>query len=397
MNTLSVGRFVEGVAKARQRRRPSARNLRIYEAVRVQGEVQAIAAVHYKVTQGRVAQICQQVDRWRAQNEPAELNELGGEEKRKADLWLARQRLEAIYARAMQLLSKSQWSLITEKHGERNGKKWHERTERTTHGGVQWLKVALRVVEKLEKLSADPQPAADDPERNREREQVSQAAAAFQLLLGVRQEAERAGLAAADEDAPAVVERLLMELVGAKPQSGGTEVQEAIETTTPSERETRGERETQCERETGCERLNSNITNNACESEAVSNSEVASEPTAGSADCVAVCDDDSPPESPSEEPFFEPQENAADSNNPRSGLAQASSVISPSAASGHQAPHGSESQSAGKTVAGKTVAGKTGAGKTGAGKTGAGNKLAGRGVEGGCRESRCEEVGASHV
>ena len=91
----------------RQLRTPSERNLKVYEQVRMLGTEQAEVARQCGITQGRVSQICSQVERWQAQERTALASTRDKKQRRTTLLWCRRQ-YEQTYAWAMRELVREQ-------------------------------------------------------------------------------------------------------------------------------------------------------------------------------------------------------------------------------------------------------------------------------------------------
>jgi hypothetical protein len=71
-STPEVSTVLPGLAQAaRRRRRPSERNLKIYEQVHVIGNDQSALAAEHGISQPRISAICRQVQRWLSARSPA--------------------------------------------------------------------------------------------------------------------------------------------------------------------------------------------------------------------------------------------------------------------------------------------------------------------------------------
>jgi hypothetical protein len=139
---------MESMATTRRRnvpRRPSARNLAIYEAVKVRRKRQVDVGAQFGVSQRRVSKICQQVERWR---DPAARQATPEELARH----LVRQQLDEIYQRSLTQLAKSEKPLVVEWSGERNGQPWSERCIRDRPVEAKWLRMALQAAIRLAEL-----------------------------------------------------------------------------------------------------------------------------------------------------------------------------------------------------------------------------------------------------
>jgi hypothetical protein len=137
-------------AKARRMRRPSERNLQVFEQVRFLGETQAAVAARHGVSQERVSQICLQIDRWWARTHAT------GEEvdRRRADMLLTRRRLAHLFKRAARELAKESVALVKERTWVEDGQTRKETTSTQQPLNPQWGKLVLQVSKQLARLDA---------------------------------------------------------------------------------------------------------------------------------------------------------------------------------------------------------------------------------------------------
>jgi hypothetical protein len=144
--------------RLRRVRQPSERNLQVFEAVRTEGRSQVEVARQYGLSQPRVAQICQQIDRWWAR-----LRALGaGRDARRAELLLARRRYERILATASRHLAQNEVTLATEKTRHEGGQVLRTRTLRTEPVDPQWGRIVVWVSDRLARLDAELGPDDDE-------------------------------------------------------------------------------------------------------------------------------------------------------------------------------------------------------------------------------------------
>ena len=170
--------------------KPSARDQAIYRAVVIEGRTQLAAGQEFGRSQSAVSRLLGRFERWRGGAKPEDSGELDPLRQRHFDRWLARQRHDEVYTRAMRLSKTMEEAPAkTHREGARDGKAWHEDVTRDqwTAAG-QMLKTALRANEALEKFAdkepLPPLPGGDTP-------------VDYEQLLGVlaklRKEAEEAG------------------------------------------------------------------------------------------------------------------------------------------------------------------------------------------------------------
>lgn len=129
-------------AQPRAKRRPSPRNSQIFEAVRVNGEKQAVVAARHGLSQRRVSAICAQVDeyqRW-ARSAP-NADELAAEQRRR-DLHQCRRRAEQLLTVALRQAAQSRQHLVSETRRIEGGQEVIVRTVQEVPVDVQWLKAA---------------------------------------------------------------------------------------------------------------------------------------------------------------------------------------------------------------------------------------------------------------
>ena len=215
MSAREIGTLVRGLIDAAKgrRRRPSERNLRIYEEVRVEGLDPMEVAAYRNISRRRVSAICQQVARWYSEQEPWRLGDPQGAAALRAERLAARQRLAHVYSWAMRGL-KSSGQTITEGHTtETDGEPTvRKQVSKDQHFNVQWLKVANGAAEKLLALAKEEEPAeVAPPSRVARGEAVLRAAAC--LRRAIRLETQHAG----PEGIGKLVEQVVLALVGERP------------------------------------------------------------------------------------------------------------------------------------------------------------------------------------
>jgi hypothetical protein len=215
MSAREIGTLVRGLIEAAKgrRRRPSERNLRIYEEVRVEGADPQEVAAYAGITRRRVAAICQQVERWFAEQEPWRLGDLQGAAGRRAERLAGRRRLEYVYSWAIRGLRTSGQTL-TEGHTttKESGGREFKQVHKDKQFNVQWLKVAKGAAEKLLALSDEEEPGeVAPPARVARGEAVLRAAAC--LRRAIRQETRQAN----PEKLASLVEQVVLALAGDAP------------------------------------------------------------------------------------------------------------------------------------------------------------------------------------
>jgi len=145
----------------RAKRRPSPRNAQIFEAVRVNGEKQAVVAARYGLSQRRVSAICTQVDefqRWVRSAPNAE--ELATEERRR-NLHQGRRRAELLFVTALRQAVQTRQQLVTETRRVAGGQEVVERTVREEPIDVQWLKLASQLYRDVVQINVKIGPDAE--------------------------------------------------------------------------------------------------------------------------------------------------------------------------------------------------------------------------------------------
>jgi hypothetical protein len=100
---------------ARKRRKPSARNLEIYEAFMFQAKTQQELSEQYDLAQSRVSQIIASVEGWRASTAAAERGELPPEQDQRHEQWLSRQWNHQLIRRNIRAFDESNKPLTTTK------------------------------------------------------------------------------------------------------------------------------------------------------------------------------------------------------------------------------------------------------------------------------------------
>ena len=140
----------------RKKRPPGQRDQGIYLQY-LDGRTQEELAEQHHVSQSRISQIVRRVERWRANLRPQEEGELSHEERQRLERWRARRLQEGIYARAIRRFDAPPQVLITTKEATRDGKTYHEETQRQLATPAGLLRIAQRAAEKLEE-QADKEP-----------------------------------------------------------------------------------------------------------------------------------------------------------------------------------------------------------------------------------------------
>lgn len=179
MSTRDISTLVRQLVKATQsrQRKPSWRNLEIYEQVRVEGLEQLEVGALHDVSRRRVSAICQQVDRWYGEQERRWMGDPQGVAGQRAERLVAKRRLEHMYSWAMRGLKCSGQSII---EGETtiaaNGSRTDVQVQKDQNFNVQWLKVAKGMAEELLELSKEDEPGEVAPPRVARGEAVLRAA-----------------------------------------------------------------------------------------------------------------------------------------------------------------------------------------------------------------------------
>ena len=137
----------------RAKRRPSERNQLIFLTVRVLGESQDEVARSHGLSQGRVSQICQQVDQWHAWASAQGKRTPDRAQQRRLNLLQDRQRCEQLYLIAVQHIIGEPEPRVTERTSNRSGQTLTERTVHHHPPSVQWLKLADRASRQISQLN----------------------------------------------------------------------------------------------------------------------------------------------------------------------------------------------------------------------------------------------------
>jgi len=152
----------------RAKRKPSRRNMQIYEEVRVLGQRQDDVAQRHGVNQKRVSQICQQVDRWRAWVQTSPDREQMEAEQRRQTLLDVRKRNEKLLLAALRQAGRPSQRLVTERRVTEGGQTTIDRTERELPIDSGWLSVALKASNSVARISqtlgVDLEPSTLGPE-----------------------------------------------------------------------------------------------------------------------------------------------------------------------------------------------------------------------------------------
>ena len=176
--------------RPRKKRAPSARDQAILLAYRTRGCSQEELAEDNHLSQRRISQIIQRVERWLADRNPAAENQLDHQQRQRLERELERERLQAIYSRSIRDYDRTPSELTTSRSGQRGENAFHEETVRQVLPNVQLLKTALRASEDLGKLAdREPPPERHDEQWERqERQHVMR-----NELYNLRREAEEEG------------------------------------------------------------------------------------------------------------------------------------------------------------------------------------------------------------
>ncbi len=150
-----------GTLLPRARRRPSARNMQIYEDSRVKGERQEDVAARHGLTQQRVSAICSQVQAWYQWQASAPDYEAIEANEQRLRLLAALQREETVLVVALRQAVRERETLVTERLETTAKGTATTRTEKVVPIDPTWLKIAqsasLRVLRIKERLGVDVQ------------------------------------------------------------------------------------------------------------------------------------------------------------------------------------------------------------------------------------------------
>jgi hypothetical protein len=204
-------------------RRPSQRNLEIYEEVQVKGQSQLHTALRRGLSQSRVSAICRQVARWRGAQEPAELGEPQGVAKVRAERWLTRRRLEEVYGWTLRGLESSGQSLVSQVTQDQDDGPTRRITSRKEQNfNVQWAKVARATVNDLHKLAELEEPESPPSKPRLRQEQADRIVKLVACLRRMVRGASRA----TPECLQPIVEQIVQTLAGEGVKGSGFRVQE---------------------------------------------------------------------------------------------------------------------------------------------------------------------------
>jgi hypothetical protein len=187
----------------------------------VQGRRQVEVAAEFGLSRRRISQICRKVVDWHAETNPWERGE--GDERihRRTDRILQRDQLTEIYGAALRAYARSEQPLVTRRSGQRDGKKWSDRSQRQQRLDTGSLRVALKAIEMQWQLADRP---FDELEGKDEKARLcvvlNWVAEALELA---RKDAENRGAVTKLPGGPkAAVERFLREFLGV-PEEGADE------------------------------------------------------------------------------------------------------------------------------------------------------------------------------
>ena len=225
MNAQPISTLVSQLVQATRSRarRPSQRNLEIYEAVHVKGKSQLEVGAFRGLSQSRVSAICRQVARWRGEHEPSELGEPQGAVKVRAERFLTRRRLEEVYGWTLRGLESSGQSLVSQVTRSRDdGPTWRITQRKEQNFNVQWAKVARATVNDLHKLAELEEPEVPPSKPRLRQEQADRIVRLVACLRRMVRGASRA----TPECLQPIVEQIVQALAGERVQGSGFGVQE---------------------------------------------------------------------------------------------------------------------------------------------------------------------------
>jgi hypothetical protein len=133
-------------------REPSQRNLAIYDEVTVHQRVQSEVARQYGLSQRRVSQICQQVEKWRERTAAAFGTGHSRTQRLRMERLLLRRRYEHLYAMALEGLLQERKGLVTKKTITAGGQTTSEVTQRAIAHNPRWLEIAQLASSHLHRL-----------------------------------------------------------------------------------------------------------------------------------------------------------------------------------------------------------------------------------------------------
>jgi hypothetical protein len=136
----------------RARQKPSARNMQIYDLVRVQNERQERVAARFGVNQQRVSQICRQVEAWRQWLESVPDYEARVADERRRILLTARLREEKLLLLALQRAVEPAETLVTERTMTSPAGTKVDRYEKVLPANPAWLKFAAQSAQRVARL-----------------------------------------------------------------------------------------------------------------------------------------------------------------------------------------------------------------------------------------------------
>ena len=213
MTAVAQSLIQEYIQEQSLRRRPSRRNEKIFEAVRVEGRRQIDVAVDEKMSPQRVSQIVSRVAQWKRWRDAGSDAIAAHDRHRPSADALARKRADAIYIRSIRAFDDGDEGrvLVTTREREKTpaGTTIDKITRETGPNG-QYLKTALRAMKHMEQIADRPQPARDTLE-----EQVQAGLAA---LAELRRHAEREKMAPRGRDAIDLVYRMMAKLLHSSPE-----------------------------------------------------------------------------------------------------------------------------------------------------------------------------------
>jgi len=143
-----------GTLLPRARRRPSARNMQIYEEARVRRERQEDVAARHSLTQQRVSEICAQVEAWYQWQASAPDYEAVEANEQRQRLLAARQREETVLLLARRQAAAERETLVSERRVTTARGTDVTRTEKVLPTNPAWLKIVQAASQTLLRINA---------------------------------------------------------------------------------------------------------------------------------------------------------------------------------------------------------------------------------------------------
>lgn len=152
--------------RPRRKRRPSLRDQAIYRDYHVLCRTQAELAAEHKLSQRRIGQIVQRVEKWQATVCPGADGVPSLDEQQRLEWQLTRARLQEVYRRSLRHDDAQPRFVATVKTSASEGKKAVAKTVRQVRRNGQHLRSALRAAEDLARHNQQPPPKMPDPHRD---------------------------------------------------------------------------------------------------------------------------------------------------------------------------------------------------------------------------------------